>query len=390
MSMDILEFARAALDDANQAGLRRVLQEIDGPQGRIITIDNKPLLNFSSNNYLSLANDPRIIEAAKVALERYGVGSGASRLISGSMRPHRELEERIAGFMNREEAILFNSGYHANIGLIPALVGRDDEIFADKLCHASLIDGSILSRAACKRYPHRDLDALEKLLKASKKGKKLIITDGIFSMEGSIAPLAGILELADRYGSLVYIDDAHGVGVLGKEGRGTLESLNLRAGSNVIEMGTFGKAFGTFGAFVTADKVIIEFLKQKARSFIYTTALPPAIACATIKAIEIVKSEPERRDRLTSNVGKLREGLSSIIGEASGAHIVRILIGEAGRAIGLSKKLFDEGFFVKAIRPPTVPKGHSMLRVTVMSEHSERDIEGFTKAVIGGMGDIHE
>ncbi len=388
--MDIVEFARIALEGAQEAGLKRVLLEIDGAQGRVITIDNKPLLNFSSNNYLSLANDTRLIEAAKEALERYGVGSGASRLISGNMKPHKELEERIARFMGRERALLFNSGYHANIGLIPAIVGRRDEIFVDKLCHASLIDGSILSRAGIKRYPHRDTEALEGLLKKSGKGRKLIITDAIFSMEGTIAPLAEIIELSNKYGALVYIDDAHGVGVLGAGGRGTLESLGLKAGENVIEMGTFGKAFGTFGAFVAADKVIIELLKQKARSFIYTTALPPAIAVATIKAIDIVESEPERRDKLNSNVIKLRKGLSSIIGEDSKAHIVPIKVGEAQSALDLSKKLFKDGYFVQAIRPPTVPKGSSMLRVTAMSEHSPEDIEGFTRAVIAGMGGIDE
>lgn len=379
-----LEFVKKELDELIGTGLKRVLREVDGAQGRVITIADKPLLNFSSNNYLSLANDARIKEAAKEAIELYGVGSGASRLISGSMKPHKELEERIARFMGRGKAILFNSGYHANIGIIPALVGRNDEIFADKHCHASLIDGSILSRANIKRYPHRDMDVLEGLLKRAGKGRKLIITDGLFSMEGTIAPMAEIIELSVKYKALVYIDDAHGVGVLGAGGRGTLESLNLKAGSNVLEIGTFGKAFGTFGAFVTADNAVIEFLEQKARSFIYTTALPPAIAGATIKAIDIVETEPERRDKLMGNVRKLREGLSSVIGEQPAAQIVPIVVGEAGRALDLSTKLFEEGYFVQAIRPPTVPKGRSMLRVTAMSEHTSEDLEGFTSAVLRG------
>ncbi len=282
MDSAALEFVKKELDEIRQAGLMREPGTLSTAQGRLITINNIDLLNFSSNNYLSLANDPRLIEAAKAALDTYGLGSGASRLISGTLTPHRELEARIASFKGIHKAILFNSGYHANIGAIPALVGRNDEIFADRLNHASLIDGARLSRAKVRRYPHRDTGALEKLLKESGSGRKLIVTDALFSMEGTIAPLVDIIELTNRYDALLYIDDAHGVGVLGVNGRGTLEELGLRPAENIIEMGTFGKAFGAFGAFVAADDRIIDLLAQKARSFIYTTSLPPGLCAAAI------------------------------------------------------------------------------------------------------------
>jgi glycine C-acetyltransferase len=385
-----LEFAKKELAERTEAGLKRTIQELSSSTGRLISIDNKSFLNFSSNNYLSLASDKRLIEAANSALERYGVGSGASRLITGTTAPHRELEERISSFMgaSKERAsILFNSGYHANIGVIPALVGRGDMIFADRLNHASLIDGAILSRAKIKRYPHRDMDSLEAMLKeansvnSTQNARKLIITDGIFSMNGTISPLNDILELSHRYGALVYIDDAHGVGVLGESGRGTLEHLNLKPTENVIEMGTFGKAFGTFGAFINAPKLIIELLGQKARSFIYTTALPPAIAAATVKAIEIVENEPERREKLNINARKLRDGLKSFSTPEAVSHIIPVITGKADKAMALSKSLYEEGFFVQAIRPPTVPRGLSMLRVTAMSEHTDADINGLVAII---------
>ena len=377
-----LEFVKKELDDVRRAGLMRMPGTLSSAQGRLITINNNELLNFSSNNYLSLSSDPRIIEAAKEALDLYGAGSGASRLITGTFKPHKELEARIASFKGVHKAILFNSGYHANIGAIPALVGRGDEIFADRLNHASLIDGARLSRAKHKRYPHRDMAALEKLLKEAGDKRKLIITDALFSMEGTIAPLADIIELSNKYKALLYIDDAHGVGVLGVNGRGTLEELGLRTAENIIEMGTFGKAFGTFGAFVAADDQIIDLLAQKARSFIYTTSLPPFIASATIKAIDIVESEPERRVKLKSNVRRLRESLTSVLLEGSADHIVPIVIGEAGRAAKLSKGLKDSGYFVQAIRPPTVPRGRSMLRITAMSDHTDVDIDGLVEAIL--------
>lgn len=353
---------------------------------RIIEINGKECLNFCSNNYLNLANHEQVIKAAKDAMDKYGLGSGASRLVTGTMDAHLELEDKISEFKGTSKTLLFNSGYQANLGVISALAGRDDEIFMDKLCHASLIDGAILSRATITRYPHKDVNYLEEKLKSSTAKKKFVITDGVFSMDGDFAPLNDTLYTANKYDAMVIVDDAHGTGATGKYGKGTLDALNIKA-KNVLQIGTLGKAIGTFGAFVTGDLDIagdtIDYIKNSARSFIYTTSLPPAICMATIRAIELIDEEPLRRGRLWDNGSYLKEELRLIgcdTGESE-TQIIPIIIGEESKTLALRDALLKEGIFVQAIRPPSVPKGSSRLRITVMSDHKKEDLDKLTKVL---------
>ena len=376
------------LDKLKKRGLYRNLKVIDQSQGPRVIIEGKEVILLCSNNYLGLASHPHLKEASKKAVDQYGVGAGASRLVSGTMRLHKELEDRIAAFNEAEAAILFNSGYHANLSVITALVGRGDYVFSDKLNHASIVDGCILSRANFKRYPHKDLNILEDLLKtslpairstsSSKRNhlsRTLVITDGVFSMDGDIAPLKETLELATKYGALLMVDDAHGFGVLGEGGRGTLEHLNIN--DDVIHMGTLGKAAGSFGAFVTGKKELIEVILNKARPFIYTTALPPSVCASAIAALDIFENEPERRKALRERVSMFRDGLRqagfNIL--ESETHIIPILVGDSKRTMKLSEDLLKEGVFIQGIRPPTVPQGTSRLRVTLMSTHTFEDLE---------------
>ena len=386
---------RDTLNTIVAKGLKREFTEIDGPVGTHTIIDGKEVLLLCSNDYLGLANHPDIKSAAIVATEKYGTGAGAARLVSGTLTPHTELEARIKDFKGAPAALLFNSGYMANTGAIPALIGRTGEIFSDKLNHASIIDGCVLSRAKLTRYKHCDLKSLERALKGSHTKAKLIITDGVFSMDGDVAPIRGIIELATKYDALVYIDDAHGTGVLGAsghklDGRGTLSELNIEYNPRVIEMATFGKAFGGFGAAITGSEDIIELLKNKARSFIFATALPPAVCAANIKAIDIVERDTQRRVRLKANAELVRielkkAGLDTL---SSSTHIIPILIGDAERTVEISKQLLnEEGIFIQAIRPPTVAKGTARLRLTVSSEHRKDKLLWAVKKiaeVIGG------
>lgn len=380
---------RGTLNTIVADGLKRECRETEGPVGTHTVINGNPVLLLCSNDYLGLANHPDIKSAAILATEKYGIGAGASRLVSGTMPPHRELETRIKDFKDAPAALLFNSGYMANTGAIPALIGRTGEIFSDKLNHASIIDGCVLSRAKLTRYKHCDLLSLEGALKKSTTEDKLIITDAVFSMDGDVAPIEGIIELAEKYNALVYIDDAHGTGVLGDSGRGTLEELNIKNNPRIIEMATFGKAFGGFGAFITASEDIIELLKNTARTFIFATALPPAVCDANIKAIDIVERDTERRARLKANATLVRSALNNagIDTLESSTHIILILIGEAERTVEISRRLLDEGIFIQAIRPPTVAKGAARLRMTVSSEHRKEELLEAVKKiaeVIGG------
>lgn len=367
---------RGRLNTIVAEGLKRELRETEGPVGTHTIIDNKEVLLLCSNDYLGLANHPDIKSAAIVATEKYGTGAGAARLVSGTMPPHIELERRIRDFKQAPAALLFNSGYMANTGAIPALIGRTGEIFSDKLNHASIIDGCVLSRAKLSRYKHCDLESLEKALEGSNRKEKLIITDAVFSMDGDIAPIKEIIELAEEYDALVYIDDAHGTGVLGTSGRGTLEELNVEYNPRIIEMATFGKAFGSFGAFITASEDIVDLLKNKARTFIFATALPPAVCAANIRAIDIVEGDTKRRARLRANARLVREklkqaGLDTL---SSSTHIIPILIGDAVQTVEISKRLLSKGIFIQAIRPPTVADGTARLRMTVSSEHTEEEL----------------
>lgn len=390
MSSEVFDFIGKELSALEESGLYRRLSLVQGAQEPRVRINGRDVILLCSNNYLGLANHPKIKEAAISAIEKYGFGSGASRLVSGNMESHRELEDRLARFKGTEAALVFNSGYHANIGIISSLVGRGDIIFSDKLNHASIVDGCLLSRAELKRYPHCDLDALEKFLKNASRithhaSRKLIITDGVFSMDGDIAPLQDISKLADKYNCMLMVDDAHSTGVLGENGKGTLEHFGIdnpnpvlrHNGTGIIQMGTLGKALGCFGAYVAGSRKLIDYLINKARSFIYTTSLPPSVCAASIAAIDIVENEPQIRQDLWDRVKFFRDGLkcAGLDIMNSETQIIPILIGEADKAIKISRNLLDKGIFVQAIRPPTVPEGTSRLRITLMANHSLDDLK---------------
>ena len=375
-----LEFIEKELVALKEAGLYRQLSLIDSPQEPRVKINGRDIILLCSNNYLGLANHPKIKEAAISAIERYGFGSGASRLVSGNMELHEMLEQRLARFKGAEAALVFNSGYHANIGIISALVGRGDVIFSDKLNHASITDGCILSRARLIRYPHKDINALEILLKkhASRITHhiSLIITDGVFSMDGDIAPLRELSELAERYGCMLMVDDAHATGVLGSNGKGTIEHFGID-NPNIIQMGTLGKALGCFGAYVAGSRKLIDYLINKARSFIYTTSLPPSVCAASIAAIDIIEDEPQLRQNLWDRIKFFRSSLVNAGFDImnSETQIIPILIGKADKTVKISNNLLDKGVFVQAIRPPTVPEGTSRLRITLMATHSWDDLK---------------
>jgi len=373
--MDLL---KEELNELESKGLRRFLRFLDGEQKEKVTIDGKEVLNLCSNNYLGLASDERIKSAARKAIDRYGMGSGASRLVVGSMSLHKRLEERIAAFKEKEAALLFNSGYTANLSAIPALCGKGDIIFSDRLNHASIVDGILLSRAEFKRYPHKDMDNLEDMLRVSDGfRRKMIITDTIFSMDGDIAPLPKIVELAERYNAWVYIDEAHATGVLGKDGKGAIEHFGIEADKIQVQMGTLSKAVGSFGAFICGSKTLIEYLINRSRGFIYTTSLPPAICAASIASFEIIENEPSLREKLWENVVFLKDGLNRLGFDTleSETPIIPILTKEPKITMEFSKRLFEDGIFVQGIRPPTVPEGKGRLRVTVMATHKKRDLE---------------
>ncbi|MBI5235567.1 MAG: 8-amino-7-oxononanoate synthase [Deltaproteobacteria bacterium] len=364
------------LEEIKASGLERRLTVIQGAQGPVVNIAGQQTLLLCSNDYLGLASHPALKTAAMMAVERYGTGAGASRLVSGSMEPHHALEERIARFKGTEAALVFNSGYQANLGLITALASREADIFSDKANHASIVDGCILSMAKVRRYPTRDINALEKLLKRSSARTKLIITDGIFSMDGAIAPIKEIASLLGKYNAMLIVDDAHATGVLGASGRGTLEHAGVHDPS-VIQMGTFSKALGSFGAYVAGSKQLIEILINRARPFIYSTALPPAICAASIAAIEIIEAEPERRERLWQNVSLFKRAAQNANLDTMNSltQIIPIITGDT--TMRISKALLDKGIFIQGIRPPTVPHGTSRLRVCISAGH---DPEALKKA----------
>lgn len=358
-------------------GLRRRLRDMTGAQGRKIILDGKEVLNFCSNNYLGLADDPRLREAAVDCIQKEGIGSGASRLICGNMAAHRELETTIARFKGAESCLTFSTGYMANVGIISSIFGRNDMIFCDRLNHASIIDGIILSQARFKRYPHNDMEALEGILRSATGFRRRgIITDSIFSMDGDIAPLDKITELAREYDCLVMIDEAHALGVMGKNGKGLAEHFGVEDRID-IQMGTLSKAAGSFGAYCCGSKELIEFLVNKARSFIYTTALPPAVAASARKAIEIIRDDPALRQKLWANTEYFKKaivtmGFSTLFSQTP---IIPIVVGESAVAVEFSRRLLEQGIFVSAIRPPTVPQNTARLRLTVMATHTRGDLD---------------
>ena len=370
------DFVDEELACRGEAGLLRRLRRVDSAQDTWLTIDGRRVLLMCSNNYLGLANHPALAAAAVQAAAEWGVGSGASRLISGSMRLHHQLEDELSALKGSEAALLFSSGYQANLGAITTLVRNGDAVFSDELNHASIIDGCRLSHAKVVVYPHRDMAVLEERLRHTRARRRLIVTDSIFSMDGDAAPLAQICDLAERYEAMVMVDEAHATGVLGAHGGGLVEALGLQP-RVTVQMGTLGKGLGSFGAFVTARRAVIDLLINTARSFIYTTALPPPVVAATLAALEIVRREPERRTRLHANAVTLQNGLRRLglhVGSEA-SHIIPILIGDAEETMRLSEALLADGVFVQGIRPPTVAAGTSRLRATVMSTHSDEDLQ---------------
>lgn len=367
------------LKELDAAGMRRTLRTVDG-QGPRATVDGREVLLLCSNNYLGLAGHPSLLEAAAAATWRYGAGSGASRLVSGTLPPHAQLEERLAAFKGSEAALLFNSGFAANTGILQGLFGPDDVIFSDVLNHASLIDGCRLSRARTVVYPHGDAMALERLMAAEmpqRKGRWLIVTDGVFSMDGDIAPLPALCDLRDSFDALLMVDDAHGTGVLGATGRGTAEQLGC-LGRVDLQMGTLGKALGGAGAYLAAPRVVIDTLVNRSRPFIFSTSLPPAVPAAAMAALDIVESSEGARLRsdLQRNrelfAGRLRSAGLDLL--ASATQIVPVLVGEPAPTMAITRRLLDDGIFLQGIRPPTVPEGTCRLRATVMATHDPADL----------------
>ncbi len=366
------------LQKLENQGLLRKLRQVDSAQGPRIILKAKEVINLCSNDYLGLANHLLLKEAAKKALDTYGTGSAASRLISGTTQLHKELEKRIARFKKTEAALVFNSGYSANLGIITALVDREDIIFSDKLNHASIVDGCLLSGAEFKRYPHKDINALEKMLQESiNHRRRLIITDTIFSMDGDIAPLLEIVELAKKYDCMLMLDEAHATGVFGEHGCGVFEHFKLENRDHIIHMGTLSKALGSFGAYVAGSKDLIEYIINKSRPFIYTTALPAYVIAASIAALDIIEKQPDLRKKLWDNVNFFKQGLEKININTmqSQSQIIPILIGDNDKAVKISNRLLEVGIFIQAIRPPTVPKGQARLRVTIMATHTKKDLE---------------
>jgi 8-amino-7-oxononanoate synthase len=343
--------------------------------GAVAIVDDRERLVFCSNDYLGLAHDARVIEACREAA-RGGVGSGASHLITGHGAEHHALEEELAAFAGRERALLFSTGYMANLGVVTALAGRGDAVLEDRLNHASLLDAGLLAGARFSRYPHADASAVEDRLTQSGDGMKLVVTDGVFSMDGDLAPLKALAASCKRHRAWLMVDDAHGLGVLGAQGRGTLEHFALGPEAVPVLVGTLGKAFGTFGAFVAGSAELIEYLVQKARTYIYTTALPPAVAAATRAALRVANEESWRRERVLAHVAAFRDAATSAGLEIGASHtpIQPIILGSATRALAASDALWNEGIWVTAIRPPTVPEGGARLRITLSAAHAPRDV----------------
>jgi len=372
---------REALDELRSRDLfrrRRTVQEWPAEfGGSVAIVEGEQRLVFCSNDYLGLSHHPRVIEAFRAAATRHGVGSGASHLVTGHGTEHHALEEELAAFTGRERALLFSTGYMANLGVVAALVGRGDLVLEDRLNHASLLDAALLSGARFTRCAHRDAAAMEQRLTELGESRAIIVTDGVFSMDGDLAPVDALASVSARHRAWLMVDDAHGLGVLGATGRGTLEHFGLEPGSVPILMGTLGKALGTFGAFVAGSGDLVEYLVQKARTYIYTTALPPAVAAATREALRLVDEESWRRERVLSHVKRFRAAAraSGIPLVESSTPIQPIVLGSAARALAASDALWQRGIWVAAIRPPTVPEGSARLRVTFSAAHRDGDVD---------------
>jgi 8-amino-7-oxononanoate synthase len=372
----------AELADLESRGLKRRRRLLESPQGARVRADGRDYIAFCSNDYLGLAAHPELIEAAREGAARYGVGAGASHLILGHVAPHHELEDRLAAFVGLPRALLFATGYMANLGVVTALAGRGDAVFADRLNHASLNDAALLSRADFRRYPHLDLAALARLLAASKARRKLVATDAVFSMDGDIAPLPDLIALCERHDAWLLLDDAHGFGVLGPGGRGTPAHFNTGS-PRLIYMATLGKAAGVFGAFVAGAAEMVEALVQRARPYIYTTAAPPMLSVALMKSLELIRADEWRRDHLRNLIALLRERLRPgrwRLAPSSTA-IQPLVIGGNDEAVAASEHLARNGLLVPAIRPPTVPQGTARLRISLFAAHEVGDVERLAAAL---------
>ncbi len=366
----------AALAQRRQEGLYRQRLTLESAQGPLIRLAGRQYLNFCSNDYLGLAAHPRVIERFRSAAAEYGVGSGASHLVCGHSEPHHLLEEALAEFTGRPRALLFSSGYMANTGILTTLLQRGDYVFEDRLNHASLLDGGLHSGARFQRFPHSDVPALEAKLEAA-SGPKLVVVDGVFSMDGDTAPLADLAGLCRAQDAWLMVDDAHGFGVLGERGIGSTEAAGLDAESVPVLMATLGKALGTAGAFVAGSELLIEGLIQQARSYIYTTALPPAVAAASLVSLQLLQDESWRRQHLADLITRFRRGAQQLGLPlmASSSAIQPLLVGDARQATNLSDQLRSGGLLIGAIRPPTVPAGTSRLRITLSAAHSEEQVD---------------
>ena len=370
--------------------LKRHRRTLDAAQTAHVTVDGKPFIAFCSNDYLGLANHPALIAAAQAGAETYGVGAGASHLVLGHSRAHDALEQQLAAFVKLPRALQFSTGYMANLGVVTALLNREDAVFADRLNHASLNDACLLSRAQFKRYAHNDLAQLERLLSTTKARRKLIAVDAVFSMDGDIAPVPQLLELAERFDAWLLLDDAHGFGVLGNgvngQGRGVLEHFNVQH-PRVIYMATLGKTAGVFGAFVAGEAVVIETLMQRARSYIYTTAMPPLLACALAKSIELIAAGAPLRQQLAENIIQLKQIVTNNLPAGwrwlpSVTAIQPLVIGDNAAALHVAEQLTAQGVLVPAIRPPTVPPGTARLRISLSAAHTRDDVRALGEALI--------
>jgi len=397
-----MDFLDEELRKIKDRDMYRHLRRVEGPQGPSLLINGKEMLSLASNNYLGLADHPFVIQRTIDAVEKWGTGSGASRLITGNTSVHEALEERIARFKGTEASILFNTGFMANLGILTSLMGPGDTIFSDELNHASIIDGTRLSRAEVVVYNHRDLEDLELKLRKHEDGKrggrggkedarkgsgvdtrnpnrKLIVTDGVFSMDGTIAPLPGLVELKEQFNAILMVDDAHGTGVMGENGKGTSEHFGLPCGSGGVDinMGTLSKAMGSEGGFVAGSRGLIDFLRNRARSFIFTTAIAPGSAAASLASFKVLEQESWRISILRENAALLRDGLREMGFRVSEGitPIIPVIIGSSKDTLEFSKELEEKGIFVPAIRPPTVREGTGRLRATVMATHTREQLE---------------
>ena len=379
----IIQTLREELAALAADGLARHHRTVSTPTQPELTVDGKDLVAFCSNDYLGLASHPELVKALAAGAKKWGVGSGASHLISGHFKPHEDLQQKLATFTGTEKALLFSTGYMANLGIVPALMGRGDAIFADRLNHASLIDAAQLSRADHMRYPHGDIGTLRAQLAASTAKRKMILTDGVFSMDGDLAPLPELFELAEKHDAWLVIDDAHGFGTLGPEGRGILAHFAIPPSPRVIYMGTLGKAAGVSGAFVAGDATVIDYLLQTARTHIFTTASPPALATAVSKSLDLIAEGDDRRQHLQGLIARLRAGLATLPWELmpSPTAIQPLIIGGNEDVLRVAEGLLARGYWVPAIRPPTVAAGKARLRITLSAAHTEAQVDGLLDAL---------